>query len=386
VERLREIYDDYFRRGVEWVSRHRGRNRRRPLIIVGVGAAVISVVLASVLWITDRTAPGEAPTAFEPANAVKDGSAVVKSKSAQLRSIVMVTPNRWAAGWAECPGSSACRYSAVLDREGEKSIAPEWPVPYAILRAGGEAIAVAPPQEGTLTGDPTLLFRQTYDGPLTSKLRLSAPTQTFQPGEILTDRIVPGRIVVVNLDQLTVRMLQTAGTRSPVCDLTGRCWVLTGVGRTEILWTDDGGKTWASAPLDQRNQRGRLAVSPDGQTLVATAVTIGSFESVASIKMSTDRGVHWTTVLHPPSRLTAAPVAFDDGTAALVGQSRAGGAPQLYRITNGSAQPDRVSPGSLTDLAGNDDLMYSPATGRRGTTQVAISTDHGTSWRPFQPR
>jgi hypothetical protein len=385
VERLREIYDDYFRRGVEWVSRHRGQSRRRPLIIIGVGAAVISVVLASVLWITDRTAPVQASTALEPANAVKDGSAVVKSKAAQVRSIVMVTPNRWAAGWAACDNGGACRYSAVLDREGQKSVAPEWPVPYATLRAGGEAIAVAPPREGTLLGDPTLLFRLTYDGPVTTKLRPDPPTRTFQAGEILTDRIVPGRIVVVNLEQLTVRMLQTSGTRSPVCDITGRCWVLTGVGRTEILWTDDGGQSWGSAPLDQRNQRGRLAVSPNGQTLLKTAVTIGNVETVASMRISTDRGVHWTTVLNPPSRLQAAPIAFDDGSAVMLGVRRGGSSPQLYRITNGAAEPEKGSPGLLTELGATSDLLYSPETGRRGSS-VALSTDQGKSWKAFHPR
>jgi hypothetical protein len=385
VERLREIYDAYFRRGVEWVSCHRGRSRRRPLIIIGVGAAAISVVLASVVWITDRPQPEQPPTALEPANAVKDGSAVVKSKGAAVRSVVMVTPNRWAAGWATCDGRGGCRYSAVLDREGQKSVAPEWPVPYAILRAGGEAIAVAPPRDGTLLGDPTLLFRLTYDGPATTKLRPDPPTRTFQAGEILTDRIVPGRIVVVNLDQLSVRMLQTAGTRSPDCDLTGRCWVLAGVGRTDILWTDDGGKTWGSAPLSQRNQRGRLAVSPNGQTLVTTSVAIGSVETVASMKISTDRGVHWTTVLHPPSRLQAAPIAFDDGTAVMLGVPRGGSSPQLYRITNGAARADHGSPGLLTELGGNSDLLYSPEIGRRSAS-VALSTDDGATWKAFQPR
>jgi hypothetical protein len=346
----------------------------------------MSVVLASVLWVTEHTGP-RPPTAIEPAAALKDGSAVVKAPSAQVRSIVMASPNRWAAGWADCAGRPTCRYSAVIDRDGDKAIAPEWPVPYVPLRAGGDAIAVAPPPEGTLTGDATLLFRLTYDGPVTSKLRPAAPTQTFQSGEILTDRIVPGAIVVVNLEQSTVRMLQTPGSRSPVCDISGRCWMLTGIGRTDIVWTDDGGKTWDSAPLDEKNQRGRLAVSPDGRTLVATAVSIDdAIETVTTMRISTDRGVNWTTVEHTPWRLNAAPVAFDDGTAVLLGGRPGGSTPQLYRISEGAARPDRGSPGILTDLAGNADLLYSPVTSKRRAVQVAVSTDHGTTWKSFQPR
>lgn len=386
MERLREIYDDYFRRTVESLSRHRGRNRRRPLIIAGVAAAAISVVLASVLWVTEHTGSGQYPTALEPA-ARKDGGPVVNADGAQVRSIAMVTQNRWAAGWSDCADRPTCRYSAVIDRDGAKAIAPEWPVPYATLRAGSDAIAVAPPREGTLTGDATLLFRLTYDGPVTSKLRPVAPTQTFESGEILTDGIVPGGIVVVNLEEMTVRMLQTPGTRSPVCDGTGRCWLLAGVGRTDIVWTDDGGQSWDSAPLDETNQRGRLAVSPDGQTLVSTAVTIDSvIETVSTMRISTDRGVSWTTVQDAPWRLNAAPVAFDDGTAVVLGGRQGARTPQLYRITKGAARPDRGSPGVLTNLSGNADLLYSPQTNGRHATQVAASTDHGTTWKYFQPR
>jgi hypothetical protein len=386
VERLREIYDDYFRDAVEWLSRHRGRRRFRPLIIVGVAAAALSVVLASVLWITERGS-GRPPIAYTPAAAPKDGHTVVNAEDAQVRSIAMVTKDRWAAGWSDCAKEPGCRYSAVIDRDGDKAVAPEWPVPYVTLRTGSEAIAVAPPPEGTLTGDATLLFRLTFDGPVTSKLRPVGPTTTFENGEILTDRIVPGAIAVVNLDDSTVRMLQTPGTRSPVCDLTGRCWLLTGVGRTDIVWTDDGGESWDSATLDEKNQRGRLTVSPDGRTLVTTAVDIGdSFETVATMRISTDRGLHWTTVEHPPWRLNAAPVAFNDGTAVVLGSRDSARTPQLYRIAEGSAHPDRGSPGMLTNLTTNAELLYSPQTSGRHATQVATSSDHGATWNYFVPR
>lgn len=387
MPRVREIVDRSYARLLERLERLGVPRRWPPLLVVGIAAAMTSVVLATVVWINGRTGTGDAPTAILPAAAVKDGSSVVNAASAQVRSITMVTRNRWAAGWADCATGPRCRYSAVIDRDGDKVVAPEWPVPYVTLRAGDEAIAVGPPREGTLTGDTTMLFRLTYDGPVASRLRYLLPTRTFQRGEILTDRIVPGRIVVVNPEDWTVRMLQTPGTRSPVCDTTGRCWMLAGIGRTDIVWTDDGGSTWQSAPLDGTNQRGRLTVSPDGRTLVATSVDIDNrSETVASIRLSTDRGATWTMVRQAPQNLNAAPVAFDDGTAVMLGARSGHSTPQLYRITTEGAEPEPGAPGAFSHLTGDTKLLYGPRISDERATQVAISTDRGTTWQNLDPR
>ncbi|HET6985606.1 MAG TPA: sialidase family protein, partial [Kribbella sp.] len=387
VLRLRELFDRSYSRLIEWLERLGVPRRWPPFLILGIAAALTSVILAGVGWIHGRTGAGDPPIGILPAAALKDGAAVVNAESAQLRSIEMVTRDRWAAGWAECASGPQCRYAAVVDRDGVKATAPEWPVPYVTLRTGDEAIAVAPPVEGTLTGDATLLFRLTYDGSVTSRLQYRLPTRTFQSGEILTDRIVPGRIVVVNLEESTVRMLETPATRSPVCDGGRRCWALTGIGRTDIVWTDDGGTTWGSVPLDRRNQRGQLAVSPDGRTLVATAVTIGDqLETVASMRISTDRGAHWTTVQHAPWSLKAAPVVSDDGTVVLVGAQSGDPRLRLFRITDGAAALADGSPGGLAHLSGDAKLIYGPEISRRRATQAAISTDQGTTWTKFTPR
>ncbi len=385
--RLREYFDRSYPRFVEWLERLGVPRRWPPFLILGVAAAATSVVLAVVVWGTGRAGGDKPPIGLQPAAAVKDGTAVVTAESAQVRSIAMVTRNRWVAGWADCTSGPRCRYAAVIDRDGVKAIAPEWPVPYVTLRAGDEAIAVAPPTEGTLTGDATMLFRLTYDGSVTSRLQYTLPTTTFRSGEILTDRIVPGRIVVLNLEESTVRMLETPATRSPVCDAGGRCWALTGIGRTDIVWTDDGGATWDSAPLDGKNQRGQLAVSPDGHTLVAAAVTTGDpVETVASMRISTDRGAHWTTVQHAPWSLKAAPVVSDDGTAVVFGGRSGDPRLRLFRISNGEAGLAAGYPGDLTHLSGHADLMYGPQVSGRRATQVAISTDQGTTWTTFAPR
>jgi hypothetical protein len=385
---LRELFDRAYPRVVERLARLGVPRAWPPLLVIGVLAATTSVVLATVLWITGRTGPTHPPAAADPALTGKDGTSVVKSDRAQVRSITMVTRNRWAAGWSDCMSGSTCRYSAVIDRDGVKATAPEWPVPYATLRAGTEAVAVAPPREGTLTGDPTMLFRLTYDGPVLTRLRYVLPTETFQSDEILTDQIVPGRIVVVNAKDATVRMLQTPGARSPACDTSGRCWILTGVGRTDISWTDDGGKNWDSVPLDAHNQLGKLAVSPNGQTLVMTAVSVDAAmnENIARMRISTDRGAHWASVQDTPVRLDAAPLAFDNGTAVLLGGRAGDPKARLYRISDGVAGPDTGYPGDLADLAGDADLLYGFEVPRRRTTEATYSTNQGKTWTKFAPR
>jgi len=386
VERLREIYDGY----VRLVERLEGRGvrlPRRPLIVAGFAAAATSVVLATVLWASGRSGASEPPIAFEPVAALKDGGSVVNAATAQVLSIAMVSESRWAAGWSDCSEDRPCRYAAVVDRDGVKATAPEWPVPYATLRAGGEAIAVAPPKEGTLTGGMTVLFRLTYQGPVTAKVRYLLPTRTFASDEILSDRIVPGRIVVVNVKESTVRMLEGPATRSPFCDTAGRCWALAGVARTDLVWTDDGGRTWGSALLDDANQRGKLAVSPDGKTLVSTSVTIGArSETVAKMRLSTDGGVHWTTVREPPWDLSAPPVAFDDGTALALGAQRGHPTPRVYRIDEGAAKPQPGSPGEFIDLTGDANLLYGPKLDHGKLTSVGLTTDTGNTWTDFSPR
>ena len=383
--RLRELSDRYYRRLVELLERCGLPRSMPPFLVLGVLAATTSIVLA-VVHLASHRPHTETPIAIEPAAAGRSGSSVVNSERAQVLSITMVTRNRWAAGWSDCTSGPNCKFAAVIDRDGSRATAPEWPVPYATLQAGKEAIAVAPPLEGTLTGAATMMFRLTYDGPVLTRLQYRLPTSTFQKNEILTDRIVPGSIVVVNPQESSVRLLKTRGTRSPVCDDSGRCWMLTGIGRTDVVWTDDGGRTWGSRSLDSHNQLGRLAVSPDGRTLLSTSVTVGATgQTVSKLELSTDRGANWTTVENPPASLSASPLAFDDGTALLVG-GHPGARPRVYRVRDGAAKLDRGYPGDLADLAGDAHLMYGFEVPKRRTTEVVLSTDQGATWTKFAPR
>ncbi|MBP2355205.1 hypothetical protein JOF29_006315 [Kribbella aluminosa] len=356
-----------------------------PILVVGVLAAVTSIVVA-VLHLSTPEAVADKPPAVSPAVAGPPGTAVVTSARAQVLSMTMATRNRWAAGWSDCTTGPGCKYAAVIDRDGVRATAPSWPVPYVTLQTGTEAIAVAPPLEGTLDGSASMMFRLTYDGPQLTKLRYRVPTTTFSQGEVLSDQIVPGRIAVVNPQDSTVRILQGRGTRSPICDGTGRCWMLSGIGRTDIVWTDDGGKTWGAQSLDTRNQLGGLAVSPDGQTLVSTTVVVtGSGQQVAKMAISTDRGNHWTPVQNPPASLSTSPVAFDDGTAMMIGGA-SGDRPRVYRISEGAAKLNGGYPGDLADLSGDQHLLYGPEVPKRRTTGVVLSTDNGATWTKFAPR
>ncbi|WP_344237800.1 sialidase family protein [Kribbella hippodromi] len=386
MQRLREVLDRGYRRLVDLLARCGLPRSMPPLLVLGVLAVIASLVLAVLTATGHRGEAVADPVVISPAAAGRPGTAVVNASRAQVLSITMVTRNRWAAGWSDCTSGPNCKYAAVIDRDGARATSPEWPVPYVTLKSGNEAIAIAPPREGTLTGDTTMMYQLTYDGPLLTRLRYRLSTSTFQRGEILSDRIVPGRIVVVNPHESSVRMLDTRGTRSPICDQTSRCWVLSGIGRTDVLWTDDGGKTWGSRALDSHNQLGQLAVSPDGRTLVMTAVTVGdNGQTVASMRISTDRGASWRTVDHPPPALNTPPLAFDDGTALMLG-GRPNERPRLYRVRDGAANLDRGYPGDLADLEGDAQLMYGFEVPKRRTTEVVLSTDQGANWTKFAPR
>ncbi|MEU4196114.1 sialidase family protein [Kribbella sp. NPDC026611] len=387
VQRLRVFVDRYYPRVVERLERLGVPRSAPPLLLLGILAATTSVVLAVVLLVTGGTVPGQSPDVVAPVAAGRDGIGVLHADRAQVQSFSMVSKDRWAAGWSDCMTGPTCRYAAVVDLDGDKAVAPEWPVPYATLQAGHEAIAIAPPREGTLNGDSTMMFRLTYDGPVLTRMRYLLPTSTYSPGEILTDRIVPGRIVIVNPAESSVRMLETRGTRSPVCDSTGRCWLLGGIGRTIMYWSDDRGKSWASTPLDEHNQLGHLTVSPDGRTLITTSVTVGDLgQSVGSMRMSTDRGTHWTTVQGTPPGLNTPPLAFNDGTGLMLGGRPGDNRPRLYRIKAGVATLDPGLPGDLASLSGDASLLYGFEVPKRRTTQVAFSTDQGTTWTHFAPR
>ncbi|QNE20813.1 hypothetical protein F1D05_26495 [Kribbella qitaiheensis] len=231
----------------------------------------------------------------------KEAEALIHGKAAEVRSILVATPTRWSSTWADC-SSNPCRYAAVVKRDG-KSVAGPVRSQYAGLRVGDEAIAVSGPTGETLTAeDPswkqTVLLRLTANGTLRTALSYARPGKTFEPDEILTDQVGPsGELRVLNVRDSTLRELQPAGlegARSPVRDGTGRWWVVTGKSesgsRSDIAWTDNGGRTWNNALLDPDNPAAKISVSQNGRTIVASSWLDGAtLEAIGLLRMSTDR-------------------------------------------------------------------------------------------------
>jgi hypothetical protein len=155
--------------------------------------------------------------------------------------------------------------------------------------------------------------------------------------------------------------------------------------RSEIAWTDDG-CTWNRTLLDPANPGSRIAVSPDGSTIVANSWVDGATaEAIGTLKMSTDRGARWTSVADRPWARGGGPVAFDDGTAMMLGVSKQGRT-ALYRLADGTATQSSAGPPGLEELAGDGKLLYGQVLRGAGVTKVATSVDRGLHWREFEPR
>lgn len=372
-------FEQLERRGV------RRRHRKQLLVAATVAAAMVAAVLFAVLPSGSRPSedrPVAPPTAQQP---------FVWNDAV---SVTMVSPKRWAALWNDC-STPACRYSAVVNRDGKKTIAPVLSVPYVMLRSGDEVLAVAGPQRLT-PNDPswsqTVLLRSTSRGTVKSVLRYAAPTKTIDDGEILTSSIVGDHLVVLNPAESTLRPFEISGVETvwaAAQDGTGRWWVLGGVrgedvggtpgsaSRSDIYWSDDHGKSWQQELLHPDQPGSTIAVSPDGRTIVA--VSMGTDE-LGTVRMSTDRGGHWTTVQTPEWNKGVYPVAFDDGTAVALAQPPSDPTAELYTLSDGRARLMNGVPDMLFFVDGDEQLIYSLQIKDGFASRAAVSTDRGRTW------
>lgn len=393
-------FEQLERRGV------RRRRRRQALAGAGAAAAATLAVLAVLLPFEAKTGTEKPPVATVPTAPVsllpsptidRAAQALANDKGAMLVATTTITPARWSATWMKCP-TEQCNFAAVLSRDGQKAFAPVRKSGYVTLQAGDEAIAVAGP-----TGTPfsaadrswsdTLLVRWTADGLSKTKLHWAEPTNSFRSDEILTDQF--GELLVLNPANSSLRKLEWQADEyasSPVRDSTGRWWLVKGQSGDStdsyIAWTDDGGKTWDQTLLDPDNGASYVAVSQDGQTIVASSGGDGSTpEAIIKLKMSTDRGATWRPVTNLPWGRAGGPVAFDDHTAVLLGQQdSANPALSLYSIIGGAAKKlDSAPPNLLEGLTGDGRALYSTKV-ESPTTKVATSPDRGKTWTTFEPR
>ncbi|MFC9694831.1 hypothetical protein ACFTSF_40160 [Kribbella sp. NPDC056951] len=381
----------------------RRRTRRRLSI-----AAAVSAVVAAVLII--GTLPGggarKVPIAPQPtvSNSDRDGEALIHDPGANVESFVASDSSHWAAAWSRCPNNE-CSSAAVLSSNGRKVITPVRPGPWATLLVGKEPIAVYGAHLPATVGDddPTpgeaLLLRFADRGAVQTPLRYTAPTRTFEEGELLTDKVMPGEIAVLNLKKSTLRRLdlpnspdRMSGPQKPVRDDTGRWWFLGGRGPDRILWTDDHGKSWQHELLDAEHSGNWLAVSRNGRTIVATSssITAGNvtLERLETTKVSTDAGATWRTVSGLPYTVDGKPAALDDGTVLLLGRQPNDVGASLYTISEGQVRTKGTAPQFLWGFASGSEPLYGIANSQPhgALTQVAHSADHGKTWDYLEPR
>jgi len=402
----------------EQLERRAVRRRRRRHVIVGIGAAAATAAaVLAVLVPLDNGGTGEPPIAPGPTQSVPSGPSVspgqadatkaaeqlVAAPTAEVNWIMMATPANWAAAWVNC-GQEPCRYAAVLRRGAARAVAPVRDQPYAVLQAGDEAIAVGGPTGSfSLTPDDrswaqAVMVRLTDRGRVETRLRYAKPTKTFSANEVLTDQLTDD-LVVLNLEDSTIRRLEMpagfADRSTPARDETGRWWVLGSEGfRSEIGWTDDGGATWTTEVLDLDSKGSTITVSADGRTVLATSWDDGAtLEAIGKVRMSMDAGARWQTVQNAPWARGGGPVAFNDGTALMIGTST-NGLSAMYAIdssgeaTQVNGLPDGIQDlnHGLQDLSGDGKLLYGPLLEGSKQKKIATSTDRGLTWRQFEPR
>jgi hypothetical protein len=255
--------------------------------------------------------------------------------------------------------------------------------PYDVLRVGDELLALAMPT--SMKGsDPTwaqaVMVGLTDQGRVEKKVHWAPPTGEFGQGDVL---LAYGTLRALNPETGTLREVKIPGIDNaydPQRDTTGRWWLVgaknSGVGN--IYWTDDHGKTWGHSVISPGRVRGSLGVSPDGRTLVMIPGTKpGPTDELLPLRLSTDRGEHWTTVASRNSPYLQSPVAFDNGTGLALYQGKKR---ELLRPGAGTPLTPPTDLGGLTAVG---DFVYGL---QYNGNQAITSADHGKTWKYFLPR
>jgi hypothetical protein len=274
-------------------------------------------------------------------------------------------------------------YAAVLSRDGVRTTAPVRKNQYFVLRVGDEVLALSMPT--SMKGsDPTwaqaVMVGLTDQGRVEKKLHWAPPTSEFADGDVL---LASGTLRALNPETGTLREVKIPGidnALTPQRDTTGRWWLVgaknSGVGN--IYWTDDRGKTWDHSVISPGRMGGRLGVSPDGRTIVAIpGSNPRTTDDLVPLRLSTDRGEHWTTVATPDSTFLSSPVAFDNGTGLALYQGKTR---ELLRPGAGAAL---TPPTDLGEMEGVGEFVYGM---QYNGNQAITSTDHGKTWKYFEPR
>lgn len=182
---------------------------------------------------------------------------------------------------------------------------------------------------------------------------------------------------------------------SAVRDADGRLWVQGWGAHTDVwlAWTDDGGATWTEHRMARRAYPGGLAVGADGQVAAFGWDSPGSHGVDGRSVITRDRGRSWQPfarrtgpqwVAHEdPPGTAGAVTTLPDGSLYVVETVGFDGRHRLWRATGDWTDLHPVDlPGGLTWIQSNGDLIW----GGRGTRDVVLSTDAGTTWHTVSPR
>ncbi|MFD7160269.1 WD40/YVTN/BNR-like repeat-containing protein [Kribbella sp. NPDC059898] len=362
------------RRGV------RRRRRRQALTGAGVVLAVTVAVLAAVLPFRNVTGTERPPASMPVDHAAEK---LIADKKSGAAGIAFASPKRWVSVWSSPQAGYTYAYAAVLFRDGVRTTAPVRKNGWTAVRDGADVLAVSMPtsMKGTdPTWAQTLMVRLTDQGRVEKKLRWAAPATEFTDREVL---LAYGTLRALDPDTGVLREVKIPGVDNaiePQRDSTGRWWVVgaknSGVGN--LYWTDDLGKTWGHSVISPGRFNGALSVSPNGRTLmVIPGNKPGGRDEQVPLRMSTDRGEHWTTVATRDEPYLQSPVAFDNGTGLALYQGKHR---ELLRPGAGKPLTPPTDLGSLTAVG---DFLYAL---QYNGNQALTSTNHGETWKYFVPR
>ncbi|GAA3136473.1 hypothetical protein JOF29_001215 [Kribbella aluminosa] len=367
------------RRGV------RRRHRRQALTGAGVVVAVTIAVLAVVLPLRNLTGTERPPAAGTAGSIPVDQAAekLIGDKKSGAVDIAFATPTRWASVWSSPQPGYTYASAAVLFRDGVRATAPVRKNGYVPVRNGADVLALSMPtsMKGT---DPawaqSVMVRLTDQGRVEKKLQWAPPTSEFAEQDVLLGY---GTLRALNPETGVLREVKIPGIDNalqPQRDSTGRWWLIgaknSGVGN--IYWTDDHGRTWGHSVISPGRGGGQLGVSPDGRTLVLIPGSKpGAPDVQVPLRLSTDRGEHWTTVAGRDAPYLSSPVAFDNGTGLALYQGKTR---ELLRPGAGTPLTPPTDLGGLTAVG---DFVYGM---QYHGNQAITTTDHGKTWKYFLPR
>ncbi|MFF0269925.1 hypothetical protein [Kribbella sp. NPDC004536] len=361
---------------------NRRRHRRQALTGAGVVGVVALAVAAAVLPLGNVTGT-EKPPAAAPIPVDQAAEKLVHDKKSGAFAVAFGTPTRWASVWSSPAPGYKYNCAAVLSRDGVRTTAPVRQTGYVVVRDGDEVMAVSMPtsMKGT---DPTwsqsLLVRLTDQGRIEKKLRWARPTTEFGDSDVL---IASGTLRALDPETGILREVKIPGIDNagqPFRDSTGRWWVVAArnSGVANIYWTDDHGKTWGHSVISPGRMGGWLGVSPNGNTLVVVpGMKPGQPVGQVPLRLSTDRGAHWTTVATRDAPYLQSPVAFDNGTGLALYQGK-----KRALLRPGAGKP-LTPPTDLGQLETVGDFVYGM---QYNGNNVITSTNHGKTWNYFVPR